>query len=189
MRILRSRRLLCTVACLLVLLGCSSPPLLFEEGSGDWQAYGDADWTVDGAAFTGRVTDGVGFVMTERPYTDFELVLEFWPDSTVNSGVFIRCKEQELSFTDCYELNIWDQHPQQENRTGAVVSRATPLTQVKTIGRWNTYRIKAEGNRIRAWINGKPTADLVDKDLAGGYIALQASGTGEVRFRGVRLGR
>ena len=86
-------------------------------------------------AFTSRVTDKMGFVMTERPYIDLELELEFWPESTVNFGVFIRCKEQEISFTDCCELNIWDLHPQQENRTGAVVSRATPLTQVKTIGR------------------------------------------------------
>ena len=109
------------------------------------------------------------------------------PDSSINSGVFIRCKNQELSARDCYELNIWDLHPNQDFRTGAVVTRAVPSAFVETIGKWNTYKIKAQGDHLHVWVNGQQTADIQDSDRSEGYIGLQANGTGEIRFRKVKL--
>lgn len=135
----------------------------------------------------GAVKEGAGFVMTEKEYTDFVLELEFKPDSTINSGVFIRCKNKELSFTDCYEINIWDLHPNQDNRTGAVVSRTTPMTYVETLDKWNTYKISIKENHLQAWVNGVLTIDLVNAELIKGFIALQAAESGEVRFRNVNL--
>ncbi|CAH0999108.1 hypothetical protein LEM8419_00404 [Neolewinella maritima] len=172
---------------LLTVCSCHRPQPLLQEAAANWTLHGDADWTVNADAFTGRVTDTVGYVITEASYTDFELELEFRPDSTVNSGIFIRCRGAAPTATDCYELNIWDRHPQPEYRTGAIVTRSRPLAYVETIGRWNTYRIRVQSNRIRAWINGTPTADLMNDELAGGYIALQASGTGVVAFRRLQI--
>jgi arylsulfatase A-like enzyme len=44
-------------------------------------------------------------------------------------------------------------------------------------GNWHEYRILAEGNRLRQWINGHPTADLMDMDEKAreteGILALQ----------------
>jgi len=44
-------------------------------------------------------------------------------------------------------------------------------------GKWHEYRILAEGNRLRQWINGHPTADLMDMDEKAreteGILALQ----------------
>jgi choline-sulfatase len=44
-------------------------------------------------------------------------------------------------------------------------------------GEWHEYRILVEGNRHRHWINGHPTADLIDLDGKGrafdGVLALQ----------------
>ncbi len=51
--------------------------------------------------------------MTNKTYKDFDIILEFYPDNSVNSGVFVRCKQQELSNIDCYVINIWDNHPDQ----------------------------------------------------------------------------
>ena len=44
-------------------------------------------------------------------------------------------------------------------------------------GKWHEYRILAEGNRMRQWINGHPTADLIDMNEKArdteGVLALQ----------------
>lgn len=166
---------------------CSPSLYLFNEENKDWQIYGDANWTFSYEGLIGDITDGTGFFMTNQIYNDFILELEFHPDSTINSGVFIRCQNKEINPTDCYELNIWDLHPNPDFMTGAFVLNQKPLAKVETIGKWNTFRINANGNRIQAWVNGVLTADKEIATHDGGYTALQASGTGQVKFRNVRL--
>lgn len=160
---------------------------LFEKGATTWFEAGEADWKFENNALVGTATGGAGFVMTGERYKDFELQLEFYPDSTVNSGIFIRCANREISNIDCYEMNIWDLHPDQEARTGAVVTRAIPTAYVETLNKWNTYRIVCNGELIKTWVNGTLTADMENTDLVEGYIGLQAAETGTVKFRNVRL--
>ncbi|MFY0625555.1 MAG: DUF1080 domain-containing protein [Reichenbachiella sp.] len=170
-----------------LLFSCSNSHGLFQEHIEDWDSYGDAKWRFLDNELIGEVADGAGFVMTQVSYEDFVLELEFKPDSSINSGIFIRCKEKKISAQDCYELNIWDLHPNQDYRTGAIVSRLVPVAMVHTLDKWNTYKAKAEKNRIQVWVNGTLTADLTDDDLSRGYLALQASGSGEIRFRNVSI--
>lgn len=169
---------------------CSySGEVLFAEGHADWETHGTAHWTFQGDTLVGAATDAEGFVMTRGTYSNFILDLEFKPDSSINSGIFIRCTECELSAEDCYEINIWDLHPTPKWRTGAIVLRETPLAHVNTLNRWNTYRIAAGADTLRIWVNDTLTALIPDPELTEGYIGLQASGTGEIRFRNVRLYR
>lgn len=176
-----------TTVMILGTISCSSSHYLFNEENKGWQIYGDADWTFSDDGLIGQITDGLGFFMTNKRYDDFILELEFYPDSTINSGVFIRCQNHEINPNDCYEMNIWDLHPNQDYRTGAVVLKQKPLAIVETIGKWNTYKIKALDKRIQVWVNNELTGDIMLEDLQDGYVALQASGTGVVKFRNVRL--
>lgn len=183
-------RYLLHIVFLLSLSACSpeeKPALLFQENATDWEMIGDADWRFDGDELIGSLSEGSGFVMTNEVYADFVLELEFKPDRTINSGVFIRCQERELSFEDCYEINIWDLHPKQEFRTGAVVSRSSPLKKLHTLDQWNRYRIRIKEDQLQAWINDVLVVDLHDSDLRQGMIALQAAEQGEIRFRNVRI--
>lgn len=167
-----------------------SPPaavVLFTEGADDWSARGNADWTFEDGAIVGKLDTGQGFLVTKKSYGDFELTLEFNPDSTVNSGIFSRCQKQELSPETCFEFNIWDLHPNQDFRTGAVVTRAKPLAYIETLNKWNTYRIRCQGDHIESWINDTKVADLQDGSLEAGYIILQAAGSGTIKFRKVEL--
>lgn len=172
---------------LITLTSCDNYQTLFEEDSNDWMAFGDAEWVFTGEEFIGSVKEGNGFVMTNDSYKNFDLELEFKPDSTINSGVFIRCANKELSATDCHEINIWDLHPNQDFRTGAIVSKVVPKNYVETINKWNTYRIKANGNQIKVWVNNHITADSSFTTPLSGYIALQAMGNGEISFRNIKL--
>lgn len=160
--------------------------ILFAEDSENWAVEGDADWYFENSELVGIGDSTAGFLVSTTAYKDFELNLEFKPDSTINSGVFVRC-EAAISAGDCYEINIWDLHPNQDYRTGAVVTLAVPLAQVQSLNKWNTYKIICQGNRTQAWVNGVQTVDLVNDLHAGGTIALQANGVGEMRFRNVAL--
>jgi hypothetical protein len=164
-----------------------SMEVLFQERATDWFSDGDAEWKFVNGELTGSLESGAGFVMTKKSYSNFILELEFNPDNTINSGVFIRCKNKELSFEDCYEVNIWDLHPKQENRTGAIVSRSSPLKKVNTLNKWNTYKIINNKDHLQVWINDVMTIDLKDKDRIEGPIALQAAESGKILFRNVRL--
>ena len=172
---------------LLLTISCQNSETLFQENGADWITEGDAHWDFANNVLTGKVNDEVGFVMTKQSYKDFVLELEFKPDSIINSGVFIRCKNYELSSEDCFEVNIWDLHPNQDFRTGAIVSKGKPLSYVETIGKWNSYKIKMQNDHLKVWINGVLTSDLKDESLLEGYIGLQASGSGEIGFRNVKI--
>ena len=168
-------------------ISCLNSKALFQENIKDWFIKGNANWNFSNNELIGKIKNGAGFIMSQQKYKDFILELEFKPDSTINSGIFIRCKNNDIDPTDCYEVNIWDLHPNQDYRTGAIVMKSIPLTMVQTIDKWNTYKIKNKKDHILVWVNGILTADIRDKVLTEGYIGLQASGTGEIRFRNVKI--
>jgi hypothetical protein len=153
-----------------------------------WQAGNSGVWRASAGELVG---DGErdSYLATDAEYGNFVLSLEFSVDAGVNSGVFIRCQQRDnIHPTTCLELNIWDQHPQQEARTGAIVFRfMPPLAKVDTLGHWNHLRVEARGPRVELAINETLTARLTDADATPGFIALQHFGSGRVRFRNIVL--
>ena len=173
---------------MLLTISCNDSKITFGQNAEKWDVFGNANWNFSNDELTGDVTDGDGFITTQQRFKDFTLEVEFKPDSTINSGVFIRCQKAEaISPMDCYELNIWDLHPDQGSRTGTIVTKMKPLAHVETINKWNTYKIEVKRAFIKVWINGKLTADAKNDELAEGYIALQAKGTGKVSFRNLTI--
>jgi hypothetical protein len=162
--------------------------LISGENLAGWKTVGDIEWSiVDGAAVASGTGDG--FLRTEKDYDNFYLRVEFWVDETTNSGIFIRCKDPARIHPEtCYELNIWDRHPKQEARTGAIVFEfMPPMAEVSTIGRWSTYEVTAVGGTLDVKVNGVTTAVLEGADPTPGFIALQHWEVGTVKFRKVEL--
>ncbi|HEY7671434.1 MAG TPA: DUF1080 domain-containing protein [Gammaproteobacteria bacterium] len=167
------------------------------SAAGDWDTLfdgtdlahfnpiGDANWEiVDG---TVRANSGNGFLVTEESYSDFDLELEFWVTPDANSGVFLRCMNPlEISAMSCYEANIYDQRPDPKYRTGGIVDVASPMHELNTGGRWNSYAISLDGSHLRVTLNDVPMVDVEDSKLANGPIGLQY-GAGTVIFRNVRI--
>jgi hypothetical protein len=57
-----------------------------------------------------------------------------------------------------------------------------------TAGRWNTLEVVANGAHLMSKINGNVVVDTYDDRLnAPGTIALQAAGTGTIRFRNLSI--
>jgi hypothetical protein len=148
---------------------------LIANGSGleNFDVVGGANWRIDDDAIV--ADDGsAGFLVTKQTYKDFALEIEFWADATTNSGIYFRCADAAtITDTSCYEANIFDQRPEAQFGTGAIVHIA-PVAQPYPAGeRWNTLRITAIGSHLTVTLNGVQTANVRDTKLHNGVIALQ----------------
>jgi hypothetical protein len=159
---------------------------LFDgQGIEGWVQRGDATWRVEDGAIT-PASPGPGFLTTAESFGDFQLQLEFWTDTIANGGVFLRVPpDGEITQFNSIEVNIFDASP--EWPTGSVnqVHRHDPEP---TTGRWNSYDIAAEGDRVVVVLNGDTTVDSrVPGRLSSGPLALQILGEGAIRYRNVRI--
>jgi hypothetical protein len=154
-----------------------------------WNRLGEANWTlVDGVVQADKkVGEGGAFLVSKNAYSDFELRVEFWVDTTANSGIFIRCSDpHKITATNAYEVNIFDTRPDPSYGTGAIVNFAKIDPMPKAGDKWNTYEITAKGSQLTVVLNGTKTVDIQDSKFASGPVALQY-GSGIVKFRKVEI--
>lgn len=145
------------------------------------------------------------FLSTEKDYGDFFLELELFVDTSMNSGIQIRSlslPEYRNGRVHGYQIEI---DPSKRAWSGGIYDEARrgwlyPLElnpEAKSAFKnntWNKYRVECIGNTIRTWVNGIPTAHLIDSETAKGFIALQVHsirkadkpGT-QVRWRNIRI--
>lgn len=156
---------------------------------GDVTATAGSSWSIEDGVLIPERGEDRGYLVTKARYANLEITFEVNPETETNSGVFTRCQETEsITPENCVEFNIWDDHPNQDRRTGAVVPFAPPVAMVDTVGKWNTMRIRLEGSRLQFWINGTLTNDVEDDRFAEGHVAFQYGGSGGmVKFRNIRI--
>lgn len=150
---------------------------------------GEVEWRFDDAIAEAGSGEERSYLVTTGAYADFKLSVEFWVAAETNSGVFVRCTDPaEITALSCFEVNIWDEHPNQDSRTGSIVRLAKPTAHVDTVGQWNTVEIEVVGDLIVAAFNGVETARLRSGDRsAKGHVALQFGGGERVKFRNLRI--
>ena len=173
--------------------------VLFDGKSLDnFNKVGDANWRIES---DGVVADkGNGFLVTKNSYANFQLRVEFWAGPDANSGIFIRATDPEkVGTASAYEVNIWDDRPEKDYATGAIVGVAKVDPMPKSVGKWNVMEITAQGGTFTVVVNGQKTVDgAKDTKFASGRIALQhglgnkdaagvANDKGVIKFRKVEI--
>jgi hypothetical protein len=127
------------------------------------------------------------FLVTKGSFRDIEIYAEFWSSPEANSGIFIRCQDvTSIAAANCYEVNIYDQRPDQAYRTGGIVNFSEPLAFRNAANQWNTFRIISEAEHIMVYLNGELMADIEDDAFFSGPVAFQWT-AGTVRFRNLRF--
>jgi hypothetical protein len=189
------------VAATTLLAGCAPMPqdaseagwqTLLDGGSGfteNWQRMGDANWrVVDGVVQADSGTKGKSsYLMTNSPYGDFVLRVEFWMSDDANSGIYMRCPDlANITDMNCTEANIFDQRPDPTYATGAITHLSPIKDGPKAGGQWNTFEITAQGPRIVVVMNGAKTGETDKAHALRGNIGLQWA-QGVVRFRKVAI--
>ena len=188
----------------LTMLGCASMSssqsdagwtTLIDGATGldNWNRIGDANWRAADGAIVADKGKG-GYLVSKNSYKDFQIRAEFWADDTTNSGIFIRCTNpKEITATNAYEVNIYDQRPDPSYGTGGIVNVAKVSPMPKAGGKWNVYEITAKGSQLTVVLNGVKTADVQDGKLAQGPFALQFgnrandSPGGAIKWRKVQI--
>ncbi len=193
--------------------------------AGKWQTLFDGKsldgWTVRGGTATYRIEDGaiVGrtadgspntFLFSPKTYGDFELEFETKDDDRLNSGVQIRSvatgegrgqvsgPQIEVEASPGQAGYVYGEgtefgwlSPEPELGSGVLNQHF-----VFRNGEWNSYKVVAQGPRIRTWLNGVPVADVAHEGIfkthSRGYLGLQVHGVArgedyQVSWRNLRI--
>jgi hypothetical protein len=168
----------------LVFFGCAQQPsseanagwiTLIDGTSGleNWNRIGDANWRAEDGAIVADKGKG-GFLVSKNSYKDFQIRAEFWADHTTNSGIFIRVSDPgKITATNAYEVNIYDQRPEPNYGTGAIVNFGAVSPMPKAGGKWNAYEITAKGSQLIVVLNGAQTVNVQNGQMPQGPFALQ----------------
>lgn len=174
-----------------------------KDLSGWTKRGGNATYSVKDGVIVGRTSPGPNtFLCTEKVYADFELELDVWVDSRVNSGIQFRSNSvggYQNGVVHGYQAEVdptnraWSGGIYDESRRGWLDDlKDNPKGQKAfKVAKWNHYRIVARGDHLQTWVNKVATADLHDSLSYKGFIALQVHGHEtpgiEVRFKNVRI--
>ncbi|HET9487825.1 MAG TPA: DUF1080 domain-containing protein [Chryseosolibacter sp.] len=178
-----------------------------KDISGWKQLNGKAKYQVVNGEIVGTTVHGEpnSFLVTEQDYGDFILELEFRLDDDMNSGIQFR-SESKPDYREGrvhgYQVEIdpsaraWTGGIYDEGRRGWLYPLDYNLAAKKAYKQkdWNHARVECTGPVMRVWINGIPTAHVVDDMTLRGFIALQVhsvpkpenSGQ-QVRWRKIRI--
>lgn len=154
-----------------------------------WSARGTARWTVEDGTLIGR--DGPGHLFSDASFTNLEMRAFVRVNTKGNSGFYFRTvpnAQNPDTWPTGYEAQV-DQHDP-KNFTGCIYGKAWPTTATGPITRdhaWLDYRVRAEGNVIRTWVNGVQMVEATLDEFSRGHIALQSHHPGnEVRWRDIQ---
>ena len=137
------------------------------------------------------------WLVHEKEFENFELFVEAkMPKEGYNSGIGFRCTGEKKPLG--YQCEI------DQKKSGSIyaIGKGWVLPAKNDgwedfykvagdcfkPGEWNEFRIRCSGNKIKIWINGHMTADIVDDRFKKGQIALQHHGKGDMHyFRNIKI--
>jgi putative membrane-bound dehydrogenase-like protein len=179
----------------------AAPISLFDGKSLDqWESIsgpvgGVPMWRVENGMITGgSLTEQIAhndFLATKKSYGDFELRLKIKITGSgfVNSGVQLRSQRAKTGGEMVgYQVDAgegWWGKLYDESRRNKVIAQPTDAAAVAAAVRkddWNEYVIRAEGPRLRSWINSVAALDYIETDAAiplEGRIGIQVHGGGK----------
>ncbi len=164
------------------------------------QKGGEADYQVREGSIVGTTVHDTpnSFLVTDRMYDDFILELEYLVDPSMNSGIQVRSNsfpQYQNGRVHGYQIEIdpsdraWSGGIYDEGRRGWLVNlEDNPQgQQAFKQNEWNHYRIEAIGDTLKTWVNGVPTAHLIDGKTSSGFIALQVHSIGKDQEAGTEI--
>jgi hypothetical protein len=164
---------------------------------------GTADYKVEDGAIVGTtvLNSGNTFLATEKEYGDFILELDAKIESKLsNSGVQTRSHYNPaghdgkgLVYGRQFEID-----PSDRKWAGGIYDEGrrdwlypldlnAPAKDAFKVGEYNHIRIECIGNEMKTWVNGIPTADVVDTIDAKGFIALQVHAVNDEKQAGKKV--
>ncbi|MEY4271638.1 MAG: hypothetical protein RL250_504 [Verrucomicrobiota bacterium] len=173
-------------------------PLFNGRDLAGWGGEAAASWKAEDGAL---VSDGVArprdsWLRTDRELENFDLTFQARTQGHVGTGLFFRSAVEPGKRILGWQLDIgqgYDGGLFKEGPRGGMISYPdkAKVAAVAKVGDWNTYRIRAEGRRLRTWVNGVAMQDHVEAGprRIRGVLALELSpgSTGRASFKDFQL--
>ncbi len=180
-------------------------PLFDGKTFAGWAGDTNTTWRIEGGALMAGALDRTQpenqFLATTREFGNFDLQLQYRLEGTegfVNGGVQFRsAMPAEPRTVSGYQADLGMGHDgalYDEHRRNRFLARPAEAVRDDALmpGDWNLYRIRAEGPRVRIWLNGVLTVDYTEPDESiprRGIIAIQIHGAAKSRvaYRGMHI--
>jgi hypothetical protein len=150
---------------------------LFDDKTVDgWHLMNDAKFVAEDGVL--KLNGGLGWLRSDKEYSDFILRLEFrFMKPKQDGGVFLRSNTEGNPWPNRkYEVQI-ENTVRMAKIFGAKHELNVELTEkvLKPVGEWNEYEITLVGSRLEVRLNGKLVSKSDSTDgLTRGYLGLQA---------------
>ncbi len=137
-----------------------------------WAPVNQVDFVVTNGNL--RLVKGMGWLRTEKQYTDFVLEVEWRalvPE--YDSGFFIRAGLEGKPWPkDGWQINL------QRGGLGALVKGYKTMVPAETppmpLNKWVKFRIEVRGKKVTLDVDGERAWEYNDVDAPSGYIGIQA---------------
>lgn len=156
-----------------------------------WTIHGTEKWYVENGELVceSGPDEQYGYLSTETSYKDFELRVSFKLEANGNSGVFIRSDIEGVKI-EGWQVEVAPPN----NHTGGIyesygrgwlIQPDPEKEKILKADDWNTMKIRAKGDKVTTWLNGKKMVQLSDEKIgaAEGFIALQIHDGGGIKVR------
>jgi hypothetical protein len=141
-----------------------------------WEPSGGAKWVVENGSIVGTQGDNYahGDLFTKDTYKDFLLTATYKVEWPCNTGIWFRYQSASKS----YQADILE-YKNPECYSGSLycpgkmfIAMNKDKTLVDREG-WNTMKVRAEGDHIQIWLNGRQVANVNDDTTDSGKIGFQ----------------
>jgi hypothetical protein len=141
-----------------------------------WEATGGARWVVQDGLLVGTQGEknAPGDLFTTRIFRDFETIVTYRLEWPCNSGVWFRFQSGDKA----YQADILEyKNPVAYSGTlycpGKLFLAINADKTLEDHTGWNTVKIRAQGDHLQIWLNGRQTADVHDTTADSGKIGFQ----------------
>lgn len=132
-----------------------------------------------------RIVTGMGWLCSEKQYTDFILEAEWRalvPD--YDSGFYVRAGREGKPWPNWWQVNLKD------SALGALVKGYKTVVPAETpkmpVNKWVKFRIEVRGKKITLDVDGERAWEFNELDAERGYISIQIENK-SFDFRNIRI--
>jgi hypothetical protein len=141
-----------------------------------WEATGGAKWTVEDGMLVGTQGEknAPGDLFTTGTYKDFIASLTYRAEWPCNSGLWFRFQSPNIAYqADILEYKkpvAWSGTLYCPGKMFLAINEDPTI--VNREG-WNTIKVRAEGDHLQIWLNGRQVADVHDSTTDSGKLGFQ----------------
>ncbi len=129
-----------------------------------------------------------GYLRTKMIYSNYELNLEYrWTKELANSGVLVHIQSRDTIWPSCFQVQqragaagdiicmngLWAKEC--KDSVKFTVPKLKPSNE-KTLGEWNTLKIRCYGNTLEVFVNGLQQNYVTGLTAEKGYFGFQNEG-------------